>query len=353
MPELKLGLIGCGCIVQLVHLNILISLPDVELVALAESDPERREEARRRVPRAVVFADYRELLVMPEIEAVVICLPNALHAEATIAALEQGKHVYLEKPLAMNLDEAQDVLAAWGRAGVVGMIGFNYRFNELYQAAKRYIQSGRLGELISVRSVFSSSSQILPAWKQTRLSGGGVLLDLASHHIDLVRFIFGGEIQEVFARVWSLRSEDDSAMLEMRLVNGLPIQSFFSMSSVDEDCFEIYTTAGKLRVDRYLSLNIEVTDAVLPSTRLKRLGRGLNALVSSPRLLEKILTPSREHSYQIALSHFVSAVRSKEPTTPDFWDGYRNVAVIEAAERSARTKGVISLSDRAYGDPVR
>lgn len=330
-----------------------MNLQDVDLVALAESDPERREEARRRVPRAAVFADYRELLAMTEIEAVVICLPNALHAEATIAALEHGKHVYLEKPLAVSLDEAQRVLAAWGRAGVVGMIGFNYRFNKLYQVAKRYLQSGKLGELISVRSVFSTSSQMLPVWKQTRQSGGGVLLDLASHHIDLVSFILGQEIQEVFARVWSLRSEDDSAMLEMRLVDGLPVQSFFSLRSVDEDCFEIYATAGKLRVDRYLSLNIEVTDAVLPSSRLKRLGRRLNALVSSPHLLEKILAPSTEHSYQIALSHFVSAVRSKEPTTPDFWDGYRNVVVIEAAEKSARTNGVISLSELTSRDPAR
>jgi predicted dehydrogenase len=110
-------------------------LPDVELIALAEPDVQRRVEASRRAPGAAAYGSYHDLLKMPEVEAVVICLPNALHAEVAVAALEQGKHVYLEKPLATSLDEAQRVVTAWRRAGVVGMIGFNYRFNPLFQAA--------------------------------------------------------------------------------------------------------------------------------------------------------------------------------------------------------------------------
>lgn len=345
MSSLKVGLIGCGCIAQLVHLNLLTCLPDVELVALAEPNPQRREEASRRAPKALAFASYQELLGMPDVEAVVICLPNALHAEAAVAALKQGKHVYLEKPLATSLNEAQSVLAAWRHAGVVGMLGFNYRFNPLYQATKQYLKSGKLGELVCVRSVFSSQVQTLPVWQQTKASGGGVLLNLASHHIDLVHFLFEQEVHDVFARLRSQRSEGDSATLELHLTNGLLVQSFFSMSAVEEDSWEIYGQAGKLAVDRYQSLNIEITAPTRNYSRLPQLGHRLQSLVSSPNLWQKILAPSREPSYGEALARFVAAARANQPASPDFWDGYRSLAVIEAAAKSASTGKSILLAE--------
>ncbi len=345
MSSLKMGIIGCGRIAKLVHLNVLTHLQDVELVALAESDPQRREEASCRAPSAIAFACYRELLAMPDVEAVVICLPNALHAEVTVAALQHGKHVYLEKPLATSLGDAQSVLAAWQRAGVVGMIGFNYRFNPLYQAVRQHIHSGRVGELVSVRSVFSTAPRALSDWKQTRHSGGGVLLDLASHHIDLIRFFFNQEVRDVFAMLRSQRSEGDSTTLQLHLTNDLLVQSFFSISAVEEDCFEIYGQEGKLRVDRYLSLDVEITDPILNCARLKRLLRGLRSLGHSRYLLDKILAPSHEPSYQLALGHFVDTVRSNRTSSPDFWDAYRSLVVIEAAEKSARTGRVVSPTD--------
>jgi len=345
MPALKVGLIGCGRIAQLVHLNILTRSPDVELVALAEPDPERLREASRRAPGAVAFTGYQELLGMPDVEGVVICLPSALHAAASVEALQQGKHVYLEKPLATSLNEGRRVLSAWRRAGAVGMIGFNYRFNALYQTARQHIQSGRLGELISARSVFASSAQSLPAWKQHRQSGGGVLLEMASHHIDLVRFLFGQEVRDVFAALRSQRSEGDSAMLQLRLAGGLLVQSFFSMSAVEEDRFEIYGQAGKLTIDRYRSLDVEITDSTRKLTRFELLGSGLSSLFRSSYPLQKIVTPSREASYRRALAHFVAAARVNRPAFPDFMDGYRSLAVVEAAEESVTTGRVISLVD--------
>ena len=129
---------------------------------MAEPDSERREKARSRVPKAVVFDDYHELLTVPGIDAVVISLPNALHAEAAVAALEQGKHVYLEKPLATNLEAGRRVLEVWQSSRLVGMIGFNYRFHALYQRARQYIQSGELSPLVGVRSIFSTPPRPVP-----------------------------------------------------------------------------------------------------------------------------------------------------------------------------------------------
>lgn len=343
MPSLKVALIGCGQVAQSVHLKILTGLPNVELIALAEPDLGRRDAASRMAPKAMAFDSYPELLEMPNIDAAVICLPTFLHADATVAALEKKKHVYLEKPFATNLNEAKRILEAWQKAGAVGMMGFNYRRNRLYQATRECVQSGRLGELVSVRSVFSTAAKKLAGWKQTRESGGGVLFDLASHHIDLVRFFFGQEVREVAAALRSQKSEEDSATLQLQLDSGLLVQSFFSLSSVEENRFEIYGTLGKLSVDLYLSLEVGVRESTQNLARLKQLGRGVRSLAKSPYILEKLRSPNREPSYRSSLSHFVNAALGDQPASPDFWDGYRSQAVLEAAEESARTGRVVCL----------
>ncbi len=286
---------------------------------------------------------------MPDLEAAVICLPNALHAGAAVAALRHGKHVYLEKPLATNLNEAQSVLQAWRNTSLVGMIGFNLRFNALYQDARMYIQETKIGELVATRSVLSTSAG-LPKWKRTRRSGGGALLDLASHHIDLVRFLFGQEVREVSVELRSQASEEDSAMLRLRLANGLPVQSFFSLNSVDEDRFEIYGQAGKLAVDRYQSLNVEIIDSAADFSRLKWLKRGLKMLVRGSYVREKIGSPSREPSYRLALAHFVAACRGNRPGRPNFWDGYHALLVVEAAAESAGTDRTVLVEEIAGED---
>jgi myo-inositol 2-dehydrogenase / D-chiro-inositol 1-dehydrogenase len=345
MSTLKVGLMGCGRIAQLVHLPVLTRLPDVELVALAETDPERLEKARHLVPKAVVFDHYEKLLKMKEVEAVIICLPNDLHAEAAIASLQQGKHVYLEKPLATSLEQARRVLEVWQNTRLVGMIGFNYRFNPLYGATQQHLQAGSLGKLVGGRSIFSTTGRNLPDWLQTRLTGGGVLLNLASHHTDLIRFFFSQEVREVFASLRSLHSEDDSAMLQLKLSDGLMVQSFFSISSIEEDRFEVYGQTGKLFVDRYLSLCVEIYGPTLDSIRLRQLWHGLKALIHIPYLLKKIRAPGHEPSYREALTHFITAARAHRPAAPDFYDGFRSLVMIGAAEESARTGQPVTIPD--------
>lgn len=340
--SLNVGLIGCGRITQLVHLAALRRLPGIHLVALAEADPQRRAEAGRQVPNAVPYADYTELLKDANVEAVIICLPSAMHAEAAKAALRLGKHVYLEKPVATDLGDAESLLAVWRATGLVGMMGFNYRFHHLYRAARTCILSNQLGDLVAARSVFSTAQQPLPAWKRTRQGGGGALLDLASHHIDLIYFLFGQEIRDAVATLRSQRTEDDTAILSLRLRNGLLVQSFFSTNAVEEDRFEIYGTAGKLTVDRYASSVVEIAPPTRQFARLKRLAWDLRSLMVRGGLLRTLTFPQREASYDLALAHFMNAVRARRPAAPDFWDGYRSLAVVSAAEESARTgRGVL------------
>jgi myo-inositol 2-dehydrogenase / D-chiro-inositol 1-dehydrogenase len=343
MSGLKVGLLGFGKIAQSVHLNVLMRLPGVELVAIAETDAKRRDEAHQAAPTAALFSDYRETLRMPQLDAVVICLPNALHAEAVSAAFAERKHVYVEKPLATDLEAGRNMVAEWRRSGKVGMIGFNYRYNSLYRSLRQQLLSGRIGNPIAVRSVFSTVRSNIEGWRAERKEGGGVLLDLASHHIDLCRYLFGKEFVDVSASVRSVHRENDTAVLQMHLADGMFFQSFFSLSTLEEDCIEVYGESGKLAVDRYRSVQVDYSAPMRKSDRFLRLGSSAGLITNLPYIFRKLRAPGNEVSYQEALAHFVAGARSGENVSPDFEDGYRSLAVVLAAEESAAVGRVLNV----------
>ncbi|MCK5440140.1 MAG: Gfo/Idh/MocA family oxidoreductase [Gemmatimonadetes bacterium] len=343
MSTLDIGLIGCGRVAQRVHLPILTGLPQARLVAIAESDPQQREEVGRHAGTAIV-AEYEALLDMPKVEAVVVCVPSGLHAEVAVAALDRGKHVYLEKPLATTWDEARSVLSALERSGTVGMIGFNYRFNRAYLELKRCLQSGEYGEWVAARTVLAAPEETLPDWKRRRESGGGALLDQASHHFDLMRFLFEDEIRDVTAQVRSQRSESDTATVQVQLANGLAIQSFLSINTVNEDRFEVYTEKARLSVDRYRSPGVEIATDSRSIPGLRGLRSGLDSLKHAGYILERYRAPGREPSFRSALAHFVEAISEGRPPSPSFRDGYLSLAAVLAAEESARSGHVVGLN---------
>jgi predicted dehydrogenase len=337
MSRVTVAVLGGGQIACHVHLPLLASLPGVSVAALAEADPGRRAAAARLAPGATTYADYRDLLDAASVEAVILCLPPTLNLAAATAAFAAGKHVYLEKPLAASLADAAAILAAWRGSGCVGMIGFNYRFHPLLQALRRDLQAGRVGRPIAAQTVFTTAGQPRSGWRAARGSGGGALLDLASHHIDLVRWLFQAEVALVSARLSSLHSEHDSAVLDLRLEGGLDVQTLAAYGAIEEDRLAVYGPQGKLLLDRYRGLDVEFTAPRARRSRLRALGRALAAPARLPYWLAKRRSPANDPSYRAALVRFVASVRTGAPASPDLLDGYRSLAVVEAAESSART----------------
>src|SRR5690349_15563029 len=129
----RVAILGCGAIARAAHLPSIMGARDVDVVALADRDAQSLAAARLLARDARGVAEYREVLAMADVDAVIIALPPALHADAAVAALEAGKHVYVEKPLATSLVDAKRVVAAANGTRVVAMMGFNYRFNPLTQ----------------------------------------------------------------------------------------------------------------------------------------------------------------------------------------------------------------------------
>jgi predicted dehydrogenase len=128
----------------------------------------------------------------------------------------------------------------------------------------------------------------------------------------------------------------------MWLTNGLVVQSFFSMNTTNEDRLEIYGQKGMLMLDRYRSRQIQVRALKSDSLHIKRAAQSIRSFFS-PYGIRKLLQPKNEPSYKLALAHFVKAATANRPASPDLLDGYRSLAVIEAAEESARTGRIVSI----------
>lgn len=332
---IRIALLGCGRIARIHHLPALTGLPDAALLAVAESDAALLAEARALAPAARALADWRSVVDDPSIDAVVVCLPSGLHAEAARAAFGAGKHVYLEKPIATRADDAAGVLAAWRSSGAVGMTGFNQRFHPAVLRAREAIRGGAIGPIVGARMASGSPPRELPAWKRSRASGGGALLDALGHHADLARFLFDDEVRDVSASVRSLRSEDDNAWTTLTMERGVRVESRVSFTSRQENRFEVTGEEGALAVDR-IEGDFRLDAAGARWSRRNRLASEVARLRDIPARLRAALAPPSDPSYRLALSAFARAAVDGSHPEPDILDGERSLAVVLAAEAAAR-----------------
>jgi len=336
--------VGCGRVSQSIHLPNLHNLRDVTVIAVVDPDPARRQRALEICPQASGFERLDQIWEAVSPDAVLISAPTADHAALAMEAVGHGVHVYAEKPLAARPADAEALVAAWKNGATAGMIGFNYRFHPLYPQARRLLSEDAVGRPLMVSTVFSSSVSIVNDWRARRRSGGGVLLDLGSHHVDLIHFLLGEDVISVHAQTSSTHAEDDTATLEMRLRNDVLVTSVFSFGSVDHDRIEIFGDRAILRVDRYLSTACEIIPRDRPRARARQISNALSFLWRPGAILSKMRAPGGDPSYRTALEQFVQSARAGAPCTPDFNDGLRALQVIAAADRSAREGGWVDVA---------
>jgi myo-inositol 2-dehydrogenase / D-chiro-inositol 1-dehydrogenase len=331
----RVGVLGCGVIAYWVHLRLLQNLPGAKLVAASDPDPDARARARTLM-RAPVVEDSQQLLENDDIDAVVICAPTHLHADLATAACKAGKHVFLEKPIATNAADSLRVVNAAEEAGVSTMLGFNRRFHPMFEQARAMIASGELGRVRAVQTAFCEPMPLteMAQWRRSRSTGGGVLLDLASHHVDLLRWFLDDEIEFADATISSDVSDHDSATVALSLRRGAQVQSFFSYRTGRADFVEFIGEKATLRVDRHE-----------PTFKLKvgrRFGYGTRTrhVVPSRSVaawrVQRLVRPFRDPSYRRALGAFVGSIRGAAPSLASFSDGARSLDVILAAEASAK-----------------
>ena len=205
MTQIGVGLIGCGNIGAGGHLPAYAHIPEAELVAVCDV-VEERAQAAARLSGAAPYTDYRQLLEREDVEMVDLCVPTYLHAQLAVEAMQAGKHVLCEKPMAHTLEAADAMIEAAQKAGVKLMIGQVRRFDHRYASIKAQIDAGKVGRPVFIRR---AERQFLPfppdAWQWDPRQGGGVILDIGVHVTDLFRWFFGQEVVEVYAVARSVR----------------------------------------------------------------------------------------------------------------------------------------------------
>lgn len=241
---LRIAIAGCGWAAATLHAPAIRRSGAGGIVAV--SDP--REGARRSLGAVPGFTDWRAMLAETDCDAVLVATPPAHHADVAVAALESGRHVMVEKPLAVTLADAERIAAAARMSGRVAAVGFNQRCHPALARIRAQVRAGAFGTLDGVRIVWSSGAGLgAREWLGERSQGGGALFDLGSHAVDLWRFLAGAEIETLqVVRSRSAIIDDETVTLAATMVGGAAMTA--ELSLVGGDRFEIEVRGSRRRV---------------------------------------------------------------------------------------------------------
>ncbi len=339
-PEkwVNLGVIGLGGAANW-KLGEIVTCPKASLLSVCDVRPEAVDSVRKRYQVPHSCTDYRELLALDELDAVVISTPNALHCPISLAAFEAGKHVLCEKPLAIDADQAQAMCQAAELADRRAMVHFPYRLSAEAQFVRHLIADGQLGRLYHLSITYAQGGWYredgsieqrpeVGGWRTSRaMSGAGVISDLGSHALDLARF-WMGEAESVSAVLAHQGRVEDSDAIDDGASYTIAYRSGALGTFVNSRCFtgrrqhfvaELYGSRGSLsfrpgRIDWYD----------------RQIGRWFEVDVP-PRFARS------------AIAEFCDSVLQSKNPVPSFEDGLRVQELLDAIVRASETKREVCL----------
>lgn len=245
----KVGCIGFGGMASQ-HFNHSKQMDRIYVKGVFDINPERLKYAESAGLKA--YASREDLLSDPEIDLVVIAVPNHLHRETSIEALRAGKHVLCEKPVTMNSDELIEIMAVAEETGKVFTINQNRRVNRDFIAMKRAVESGLLGDVYVIESRVEGSRGIPEGWRTDPEQGGGMMLDWGVHLIDQLMYMYDAKVKEVFCKMYSIRygEVDDNFHLTLTLSNGITAHIEVSTNTfINHPRWYVLGTEGTLQID--------------------------------------------------------------------------------------------------------
>jgi predicted dehydrogenase len=340
VEPLKLGIAGCGFVTESRHLPTLEGLPEIRVVALADVDLAKCERLASRFGQPSSHPDVDALLADSDVEAVAVCTPASTHAEVALPALDAGKHVLLEKPIALSLADA-DALVEWAqKLPVTTTVAFNQRYHPLVREARERLREGALGAVTAVATRMTGARLAqpdLPAWRRRRDLGGGGLLEKLVHHFDLWRFLLDDEVEDVFADSRCERADDDTTLVTARMRRGTLVHAFGSDLSPLSNEVLVYGEKGSVHVDLY---------------RLD--GLVFSGVGEMPSLGEQGSGALWDESYTAQWRSFAAAARGSGRPASTFEDGRRALQIALAAAQSASLRRRIKVADvPVIAPPIR
>jgi predicted dehydrogenase len=344
---IRVGVAGCGRVAEQRHLPILDSLAEADLVAACDPDPDALKRATSKYGLQISCTNYEELIANDSVDAVMITAPTHFHAEIGTAALQAGKHVMIEKPLALGLDEVDRLEAAARQANKTVAVAMNSRWHRLSRAAREAVRSGAVGTPGLVRSAFTDDFRLNDTpreWMMQHENAGCVLVEQAVHHFDLWQFLLDTEVVEIYARMLDPSKIGERAAVTATLANDVIVSAMFTegLKAINE--LEIFGDAGHVKLSMYDFDGLDITPrSEYPGTMGPRIRRLKQTLGAFPGALKRKKTGGDwAGSYRSEWQHFLDCIATN--TAPECG---------LSAGRSALQVGLAAMASLAEGKPVR
>ena len=341
---IRWGILGCARVAEAVTVPGIQRSRNGTAAAVASRDLEKSKKFAEKFSIAKAYGSYEELLNDPDIDAVYIPLPNGLHKEWAIRTAEQGKHVLCEKALAANAREAEEVVNACQKNGVLLTEAYAHRFHPHNRLAKKLVDEGRIGKVLGMTSVHSAGQ---PAPGDVRLSkelAGGILGDKGCYCFDTARFILELEPTSAFAKIefGEESGVDERVTVTLHFPHNTVVyfDSSFQLASgtycqgyeVFGEKGRIYVPKGFAQLDTYrlgkvVDTYIFVTDNAVPGQSDARTER---------------IDVKGVHQWQLEVEHFADSIRKGRIEFPAE-DGLASIRVLDAIFQSARENQPVSL----------
>jgi scyllo-inositol 2-dehydrogenase (NAD+) len=324
---LALAVVGAGRAGMLHATNAARYVPGAEVACVVDANRAARDKASQELD-VPGFDSLEKALVGANFEAVVITSPTFTHAELTVLAAGAGKHVFCEKPMAITVEECDEMSAAATGASVVFQVGFVRRFQPEFVEAQRRVEGGEVGHPMVVKSL-TRGPGLPPAWAHDLRLSNGMLAEVNSHDFDCVRWLAGSNIERVYAETANLKGTElsvtaadfyDNAVVTLRFASG-------ALGTIDGSCPAGYGYDARMEVLGTEGLLVVGQNQASALLQIRAKGSGEVPTYAS--------WPQRfEHAYRAELARFVGSVVTGSPPKASAADGRAAVAAVRAANQS-------------------
>lgn len=328
------------------HFNQSKCLDMIELKGIYDIDPKRQEAARNY--GLYIYSSAEEIYSDPEVDIVLVAVPNDLHKAYCIEALRHGKNVLCEKPVTMNSKDLEDIMAVAKETGMVFTVDQNRRVNKDFVLMKRSVEAGLLGDVYVIESRVEGSRGVPAGWRTTKAQGGGMMLDWGVHLIDQIMYMYpDAKVTNVFCKMYEIHYDvDDNFRLTMTLSNGITAHIEVSTNNfIKHPRWYVLGTDGTLQIDDWDSEGRIVRcksreDTWGAEIAKNKVGPSKTMAPRSPESVEEIpihAPTDVEDNLNPTYYQLVDAIEGKAELKIKPEQALRVMRVMEAAFRSSET----------------
>lgn len=325
---IRWGVVGLGWVATDFVAPGIVKSPDSQLVACLGSTPEKTRAFAEKFDVANAHDDLAGLVNDPDVDAIYIALPNAMHHDAVLAAARAGKHVLCEKPFAIRIDHAREMAAACRKAGVVLRIAHQIRLDAAVTRAREIVQSGRLGRLAEISLERASAVGPRVSWRQD-FTQSGVMFDVGVHLLDLIQYVSGQRFVEVAAFTHPDRRQKQ------------PDDTMTVLGRLDGDCHALAKATREV-AGAENNLIIEGDKATLITSALRFAKEHVIRIRDASGIAEEKFPASP--TYDLQVRAFEADVRGQRSLLPDGDEGHYVVAVTDAVLQSIDQRRIVSVA---------